>query len=463
MSELALENRNPLGYEKITKLIKKFAVPSIIAMIISSLYNIVDQIFIGKGVGMLGNAATNVSFPFTTICIAIALLIGVGSSAKFSISLGRNDKEAASKVVSNAIFMMIILGSIYLILGQIFLTPLLNAFGATSENFPYAYAYSRITLIGMPFLITNNALSNLIRADGSPKYSMTSMIVGAVINTILDPIFIFTFDLGVAGAAYATIISQIISCSISVLYIFRFKRVKLSKDNFKLDIKECLNISLLGASNFLNQAAICIVQIVMNNSLTYYGSLSIYGEDIPLAAFGVVMKVNSIFISFFVGVNQGTQPILGYNYGAKQYERTKETYKKSLIINLIVAIISLITFQVFPKFIISIFGNGEETELYFEFAIKAMRIFLSMIVAVGIQFISSNFFASIGQPLKGLALSFSRQILFIIPLLLILPLFMGIDGIMFAGPIADLLACIIAVIFIILEFKKMNKIEKVKE
>lgn len=463
MIELALENRNPLGYEKITKLIKKFAVPSIIAMIISSLYNIVDQIFIGKGVGMLGNAATNVSFPFTTICIAIALLIGVGSSAKFSISLGRNDKEAASKVVSNAIFMMIILGSIYLILGQIFLTPLLNAFGATSENFPYAYAYSRITLIGMPFLITNNALSNLIRADGSPKYSMTSMIVGAVINTILDPIFIFTFDLGVAGAAYATIISQIISCSISVLYIFRFKRVKLSKDNFKLDIKECLNISLLGASNFLNQAAICIVQIVMNNSLTYYGSLSIYGEDIPLAAFGVVMKVNSIFISFFVGVNQGTQPILGYNYGAKQYERTKETYKKSLIINLIVAIISLITFQVFPKFIISIFGNGEETELYFEFAIKAMRIFLSMIVAVGIQFISSNFFASIGQPLKGLALSFSRQILFIIPLLLILPLFMGIDGIMFAGPIADLLACIIAVIFIILEFKKMNKIEEVKE
>jgi len=462
MSELALENRNPLGYEKITKLIKKFAVPSIIAMIISSLYNIVDQIFIGKGVGMLGNAATNVSFPFTTICIAIALLIGVGSSAKFSISLGRNDKDAASKVVSNAIFMMIILGSIYLILGQIFLTPLLNAFGATSENFPYAYAYSRITLIGMPFLITNNALSNLIRADGSPKYSMTSMIVGAVINTILDPIFIFTFDLGVAGAAYATIISQIISCSISVLYIFRFKRVKLSKDNFKLDIKECLNISLLGASNFLNQAAICIVQIVMNNSLTYYGSLSIYGEDIPLAAFGVVMKVNSIFISFFVGVNQGTQPILGYNYGAKQYERTKETYKKSLIINLIVAIISLITFQVFPKFIISIFGNGEETELYFEFAIKAMRIFLSMIVAVGIQFISSNFFASIGQPLKGLALSFSRQILFIIPLLLILPLFMGIDGIMFAGPIADLLACIIAVIFIILEFKKMNKIEEVK-
>ena len=200
----------------------------------------------------------------------------------------------------------------------------------------------------------------------------------------------------------------------------------------------------------------------MNNSLTYYGLLSIYGEDIPLAAFGVVMKVNSIFISFFVGVNQGTQPILGYNYGAKKYDRVKETYKKSLFINLCVALVSLITFQVFPKFIISIFGNGEETELYFEFAIKAMRIFLSMIIAVGIQFISSNFFASIGQPLKGLALSFSRQILFIIPLMLILPLFMGIDGIMFAGPIADLLACNIAVIFIILEFNKVNKIEEVK-
>lgn len=459
MDKVMIQEKNPLGYEKISKLIKKFAIPSIVAMIISSLYNIVDQIFIGKGVGMLGNAATNVSFPLTTICIAIALLIGVGSAAKFSLSLGKGDKDEAGKVVGNAIWMMVILGTLYCALGLIFLKPLLNAFGATKENFPYAYSYSQITLIGMPFLIINNALSNLIRADGSPKYSMTSMIVGAVINTILDPIFIFVFDMGVAGAAIATVISQIISCTISVLYISKFKRVELNREAFKLDIHRCFNISLLGASNFLNQAAICIVQIVMNNSLTHYGELSIYGEDIPLASFGVVMKVNSIFISFFVGVNQGTQPILGYNYGAKQYDRVKETYKKSLLINIIVATISLLTFQLFPKAIISIFGNGEESALYFEFAIMAMRIFLSMIIAVGIQFVSSNFFASIGQPIKEVALSFSRQILFVIPLMLILPLFMGIKGIMFAGPISDFLACIISVVFMIFQFKKIKTLE----
>lgn len=459
MKELNIQERNPLGYEKISKLIKKFAIPSIVAMLVSSLYNIVDQIFIGQGVGFLGNAATNVAFPLTTICIAIALLIGVGSASKFSISLGKGETEEANKVVGNAIWMMVIFGVTYCVLGLIFLKPLLNAFGATTANFPYAYSYASITLLGVPFLITNNALSNLIRADGSPKYSMISMVTGAIINTILDPLFIFGFNMGIAGAALATVISQIISCAISLLYIPRFKRIKLTKESFKLDLFRCGNIAFLGASNCLNQVAICLVQIVMNNSLTYYGELSQFGPDIPLSSFGVVMKVNSLFISFFVGVNQGTQPILGYNYGAKQYERVKETYLKSLMINVIVASVSLFTFQVFPRFIIEIFGDGNE--LYFEFATKVMRIFLSMIIAVGIQFISSNFFASIGQPLKGLILSFTRQIMFVIPLMLILPLFMGIDGIIFAGPISDLLACLIAVFFINREFKKINRLNGV--
>lgn len=454
MTKLNIQERNPLGYEKIGKLIRKFAIPSVIAMLVSSLYNIVDQIFIGQGVGILGNAATNVAFPLTTICIAIALLIGVGSAAKFSISLGKNEIKEAEKVVGNAIWMMVGLGVIYCVLGLIFLTPLLNAFGATKANFDYAHAYAGITLLGVPFLITNNALSNLIRADGSPKYSMVSMVTGAIINTILDPIFIFGLNMGIEGAALATVISQIISCSISLLYISRFKRIHLTKESFKFDINRCLNISLLGASNFLNQVAICLVQIVLNNSLTHYGELSVFGPDIPLSSFGVVMKVNSIFISFFVGINQGTQPILGYNYGAGNYDRVKETYKKSVLINVIVAAVSLFTFQVFPRHIISIFGSGDE--LYFEFATKVMRIFLSMIIAVGIQFVSSNFFASIGQPIKGVILSFSRQILLFIPLMLVLPLFMGIDGVIYAAPISDFTACLIAVFFIVREFRKIN-------
>lgn len=452
-----IQEKNPLGYEKVYKLIKKFAIPSVVAMLVSSLYNIVDQIFIGQGVGILGNAATNVAFPLTTICIAIALLIGVGSAAKFSLSLGKGEKEEAEKVVGNAIWMMVILGVLYCVLALIFLPNLLNAFGATKSNYPYAYSYASITMLGVPFLITNNALSNLIRADGSPKYSMISMVTGAIINTILDPILIFVFNMGISGAALATVISQVISCVISLLYIPKFKRVNLTKESFKLDINRCLNISFLGASNCLNQVAICLVQIVMNNSLTHYGELSAFGPDIPLSSFGVVMKVNSIFISFFVGINQGTQPILGYNYGAKNYERVTETYKKSLLINVIVASVSLVTFQLFPKYIISIFGNGDA--LYFEFATKVMRIFLSMIIAVGIQFVSSNFFASIGQPFKGVILSFTRQIMFVIPLMLILPIFIGVDGIIFAGPISDLLSCLIAIFFIVREFKKINKLK----
>ena len=459
MSELVIKEKNPLGYEKISTLIKKFAIPSVVAMLVSSLYNIVDQIFIGQGVGILGNAATNVAFPLTTICIALALLIGVGASTKFSISLGKRDEKEAEMVVGNAIWMMVILGVSYCILGLIFLTPLLNAFGATKANFPFAYAYSSITLLGVPFLITNNALSNLIRADGSPKYSMISMVTGAIINTILDPIFIFGFNMGIEGAALATVISQIISCLISLLYIPKFKRVHLTKESFKLDIRRCLSISLLGTSNFLNQVAICLVQIVMNNSLTHYGALTEFGPDIPLSSFGVVMKINSIFISFFVGINQGTQPILGYNYGAKQYDRVQETYKKSIFINVIVASISLLMFQLFPRYIISIFGHGDE--LYFTFAEKVMRIFLSMIIAVGIQFASSNFFASIGQPVKGVILSFTRQLMFVIPLMLILPLFIGIDGVIMAGPISDFLACMIALAFIYIEFKKINKMKEV--
>ena len=249
MSEINIQERNPLGYEKISKLIKKFAIPSIVAMLVSSLYNIVDQIFIGQGVGFLGNAATNVAFPLTTICIAIALLVGVGSASKFSISLGKGEQEEANKVVGNAIWMMVILGVTYCALGLIFLKPLLYAFGATEANFPYAYSYASITLLGVPFLITNNALSNLIRADGSPKYSMFSMVTGAIINTILDPIFIFVFEMGIGGAALATVISQIISCTISLFYIPRFKRIKLTKESQKMIDEAEGNIKLITECN----------------------------------------------------------------------------------------------------------------------------------------------------------------------------------------------------------------------
>lgn len=449
--------KNPLGYEKIPKLLKGFAIPSIIAMLVSSLYNIVDQIFIGQGVGYLGNAATNVSYPLTTICLAIALLIGIGSASNFSLSLGGGDKEKAAKITGNAVCMMLLFGIIYAVLIEIFLLPMLNAFGSTPDVLPYAESYTRITAIGMPLLIVTNGISNLARADGSPKYSMTCMLIGAVINTILDPIFIFVLHQGVAGAAWATVIGQFFSFLFALRYLKKFKSVDLRREHFRLSGRLCLTTVSLGMSNSLNQVALTVVQIVMNNSLTYYGAMSVYGKEIPLAACGIVMKTNAILLAVIIGISQGSQPIVGFNYGAKQYQRVKDTYKLAIICNLAVSALGFILFQFFPRQIISVFGTGDEA--YFEFSVKFMRIFLFMVIANGVQLISSNFFSAIGKPLKGMILSLTRQVFFLIPLILILPLFMGIDGIMFAGPVADTMAFITTVILISFEMRLISRMQ----
>ncbi|MBB5264337.1 putative MATE family efflux protein [Catenibacillus scindens] len=449
--------KNPLGYEKIPKLLKSFAIPSIIAMLVSSLYNIVDQIFIGQGVGYLGNAATNVSYPLTTICLAIALLIGIGSASNFSLSLGGGDKEKAAKITGNAVCMMLMFGIIYAVVIEIFLLPMLNAFGSTPDVLPYAQSYTRITAIGMPLLIVTNGISNLARADGSPKYSMTCMLIGAVINTILDPVFIFVFHQGVAGAAWATVIGQFFSFLFALRYLRKFKSVELKREHFRLNLRLCLTTVTLGMSNSLNQVALTVVQIVMNNSLTYYGAMSVYGKEIPLAACGIVMKTNAILLAVIIGISQGSQPIVGFNYGAKQYQRVKDTYKLAIVCNLVVSAIGFILFQFFPRQIISLFGTGDEA--YFEFSVKFMRIFLFMVIANGVQLISSNFFSAIGKPLKGMILSLTRQVFFLIPLILIIPLFMGIDGIMFAGPVADTMAFIATVVLISFEMRLISRMQ----
>lgn len=450
-----MEQRNPLGYEKPEVLLRRFAIPSIIAMLVSSLYNIIDQIFIGQGVGYLGNAATNVAFPLSTICLAISLLIGIGAGARFSLELGSGEGQKAGHYVGNALWMVGVIGIVYVILIEIFLTPLLKAFGATPNILPDAISYASITALGMPFLIFINVMGNLIRADGSPKYSMTCMVVGAVVNTILDPIFIFVFHLGVKGAAIATVISQLVSFGFAFKYLWRFEHVEFMRECFRPQLRKCVMIASLGMSNCMTQLAITVVQIVMNNSLTYYGEKTIYGADIPLSGFGIVMKVNAIFISIFVGLSQGSQPILGFNYGAHQYSRVKAIYKLALKYSLIFGAVGFALFQIFPYYIISLFGSGNE--LYMEFAVKFMRIFLFMVLVIGVQIISSNFFAAIGMPAKGVVLSLSRQFFFLIPLILILPVFLGIDGIMYAGPISDTIAFIVSVLFIRREFHKMDE------
>lgn len=415
---------NPLGHEKIPKLLKGFAIPSITASLIGSLYNIVDQIFIGQGVGYLGNAATNVAYPFSTICLAISLLIGIGSASRFSLYLGKKENAAAAKVAGNGAILMVISGFAYLAIGEILLSQLLKLFGATTEVFPYAQQYTGVILVGMPFLIITNGMSNLIRADGSPRYSMICMVIGAIANTILDPIFIFVFHWGIFGAALATILGQILSFIFAIRYLWHFKTIQLKKNCFRLNVKENLKTCSMGISSSANQIAITFVQIILYNSLTYYGAKTVYGSDIPLAACGIVMKTNAIILAIVVGISQGVQPIIGFNYGATKYPRVREAYLLAIKWNMIVSAIGFFLLQCFPQYIISLFGDGDK--LYLEFAVLFMRIFLFMVLVNGVQLLSSSFFTAIGKAMKGALLALTRQVFFLIPLILVLPLWFGI-------------------------------------
>lgn len=443
---------NELGGEKISTLLRRFALPSITSTLVSSLYNIVDQIFIGQGVGYLGNAATNVSYPFSTICLAIALLVGIGSASRFSLFLGQKRPEEAAKVAGSGVVLMAAAGLLYAAIGESLLEPLLRIFGATADVLPYARQYAGVTLLGMPFLIVTNGLSNLIRADGSPKYSMLCMVSGAVANTILDPIFIFICEWDVFGAALATVIGQLLSCALAVSYLWKFKTIQLVRSDFRLSLHNTLRTFAMGISSCVNQVAITLVQIVLNHSLTYYGALSIYGTDIPLAACGIVMKTNAILLSIIVGISQGVQPLIGFNYGARQYKRVREAYLLAIRWNFLVSAIGFCLFQFFPYPIISLFGSGDE--LYMEFAVKFMRIFLFMVLVNGVQLLSSNFFTAIGKATRGLLLALTRQVFFLIPMLLLLPLWFGIDGVILAGPIADFIAFVVSVVFVRKELKR---------
>ena len=385
---------HPLGYEKIPKLLKKFAVPSIIAMVVSSLYNIVDQIFIGQGVGYLGNAATNVAYPLTTICMAIALLIGIGSASRFSLCLGGGDKDGARKAAGNALCMMVVLGILYAVLIEIFLDPLLIAFGSTPDVMPYAQSYTRIVAVGMPLLIVTNGMSSLARADGSPGYSMMCMLIGAIVNTILDPIFIFVFHMGVEGAAIATVIGQLFSFTAAVCYIPRFKNIRLSRTFIRLSPRECARTASLGMSHSLNQVVLTFVQIILNNSLTYYGAASIYGQDIPLAACGIVIKTNGILLSVIIGISQGAQPIISYNYGAKLSDRVKRAFRLQTLACLGYSTILWAMVLLFPGLFVAIFTNDPELT---EITCWALRIYMSTVLLMGIQISCQQSFIAFGN------------------------------------------------------------------
>jgi putative MATE family efflux protein len=455
------ETENPLGNAPVNQLLLRFAIPSIIAMLVSALYNIVDQFFIGRSVGMLGNAATNVAFPLTITCTAISLMCGIGGAANFNLALGGGMKKEAQRYAGNAVFMLFSIGLILCITVRLFLEPLMVLFGATPDILDYSLTYTGITSFGFPFLILTTGGSNLIRADGSPKFSMLCTLTGAIINTILDPLFIFTFDMGMAGAALATVIGQVVSGIMVIGYLMRFKTVRLTLSSLNPVPSHCLEIASLGLAPFLNQMAMMIIQIVLNNSLRYYGGLSSYGSDIPLACAGIITKVNMIFFSLVIGLSQGLQPIISFNYGAKQYRRVKEAYLKAVAIATCISSLSFLCFQLFPRQIISVFGSGSEE--YYRFAEQYFRIYLFFTFINGLQPITANFFTSIGKPYKGIFISLTRQILFLLPLILILPRIFGIDGIMYSAPVADLMAAIAAITFATKELKLLSKKEEDKK
>ena len=451
-------SENPLGSEPVSTLLRRFAVPSVIAMLVSALYNMVDQLFIGHSIGVLGNAATNVAFPLSMVCTSIGLLCGIGGAANFNLCMGRREPEHAKSYVGNAISMLAILGVILCVAVQLFLRPMMLLFGATPDVIDYACTYTRITSIGFPFLIVTIGGSNLIRADGSPKFSMLCNLVGAIVNTILDPLFIFVFHMGMAGAALATITGQILSFALVVFYLRGFKTLPLSLSDLKPKIACWAQIAALGATPAFNQVAMMVVQIVMNNTLTYYGSNSVYGSDIPLACAGIISKVNMLFFSFVIGISQGLQPIVSFNFGAQKYDRVKDAYKKAVFAATAISIVAFLCFQLFPRQIIGIFGSGSEE--YLHFAERYFRIFLFFTFLNGIQPVSSNFFTSIGAPKKGIFLSLTRQIIFLLPLLLIFPYLFGIDGVMYTAPIADLAAASVSIVMVVREFKIMAELQK---
>ena len=451
-------SENPLGSEPVSTLLRRFAVPSVIAMLVSALYNMGDQLFIGHSIGVLGNAATNVAFPLSMVCTSIGLLCGIGGAANFNLCMGRREPEHAKSYVGSAISMLAILGVILCVAVQLFLRPMMLLFGATPDVIDYACTYTRITSIGFPFLIVTIGGSNLIRADGSPKFSMLCNLVGAIVNTILDPLFIFVFHMGMAGAALATITGQILSFALVVFYLRGFKTLPLSLSDLKPNMACWARIAALGATPAFNQVAMMVVQIVMNNTLTYYGSNSVYGSDIPLACAGIISKVNMLFFSFVIGISQGLQPIVSFNFGAQKYDRVKDAYKKAVFAATAISIVAFLCFQLFPRQIIGIFGSGSEE--YLHFAERYFRIFLFFTFLNGIQPVSSNFFTSIGAPKKGIFLSLTRQIIFLLPLLLIFPYLFGIDGVMYTAPIADLAAASVSIVMVVREFKIMAELQK---
>ncbi len=458
--------KNPLGTEPVGRLLVNFSVPAIIALLVNSLYNMVDQVFIGNFVGELGNAATNIAYPLVILCMSLALLFGFGGASGFNLALGRGDEEEAPYFIGNSAVMLFLCGVVIMVITLLFLTPLLKLFGSPDDVLPYAQSYVGITAFGFPFYIFSAGCGHLIRADGRPRASMTCNLVGAIINVCLDALFVVAFGWGIQGAAAATIIGQIVAACVAFNFLRHAKTAKLTRKHLRPRLKYVGKTAHLGMAPCFNQLATMVVQITMNNSLRYFGGMSIYGEAIPIAVVGIITKVSQVFMSILGGCAQASQPIASFNYGAKQYDRVRRAFLLAMGFGLLVGVVAFLMFQLFPVQIISLFGEGS-SDVYYQFAVRYFRIYLFFTFANFLPIMGSNFFTAIGKPIRGTILSLTRQIIFFLPLLIIFPRIWpalfgvdGIEGIIYVGPVADAMAITLAIVMLFRELRELKRLNE---
>lgn len=436
-----MENSNYLGTERVGKLLRQFAVPCICSLIISCLYNIVDQIFVGNGVGYLGNAATGVIFPIMVVGWGLSLFFGDGAAAALSVCLGRGETKDIHRSVGSAVMGSFLSGVVVIVIAYLWGDGLLRMIGATDANIRMAHDYGAIIFAMMPLAMTQNTLASIIRADGSPKYAMTAMLTGAVINIIGDPVAIFALDMGIKGAAWATILGQFVSFLICAAYLTRSKTFRVSAGSFRPSLSLLKPVMALGTSSLLTQLSIVVITVVNNILLVKYGARSVYGADIPLAAFVVIMKLFQIVLNIAIGIAAGAQPIVGYNYGARNFDRVRELLKLMIKWTVIVGLACTIFFEAIPGVFIRMFGSAEDP-VYFDFAVRCLRIYLLLILVTCAQKVCAIFLQSIGKAKAAAPLSVLRDVLLIVFSLLI-PVAMGVTGIFWAAPIADVLAILV--------------------
>ena len=444
-----MDRSKQLGEENIGKLLMKFSIPAIVGMLVNALYNVVDRIFIGQ-VDTLALSGVTITFPISIIIMAFGMLVGIGAAALISIRLGQQKKEEAEHILGNAFALIIIISLIVTTLGLIFLEPMLLKFGASADTMPYAKQYITIILIGTVFQSVGFGLNNIIRAEGNPRIAMFTMLIGGILNTIMDPIFIFVFHMGTRGAAIATVISQIVN-TVWVLYYFLGGKsvLKILYKNLRLDTKVVKSIFAIGMSPFSMQIAASIVTIISNKSLVKYGG------DVSLGAMGAIMSIAMLVLMPIFGINQGCQPIIGYNYGAKRYDRVKHALKLAIIAATTITTTGFIIIQLFSEQLISIFSNDPAL---IEVGARGIKIYLFMLPVIGFQIVSSNYFQAVGKAKISIFLGLSRQVILLIPLLFILPRFFELNGVWASAPTSDIISSILTAVFLFVEIRHLNRL-----